>query len=97
MAEAPEELVVKVRAEFDPAIEDVKRLTLRPGDALAIVLDIPFTPEIVERVSRAVRAMGLPPEHPILVFPSGTKLAVLGSDEAQEQSGGRQTTTGQRA
>lgn len=84
MAEAPDELVIKVRAEFDPAIEDVKRLTCRPGDALAIVMDMMWTEENVGRVIRGVRVMGLAPEHPILVFPSGTKLAVIGPEEAAD-------------
>lgn len=82
MAETPDELVVSVRAEFDPAVEDVKRLTLRPGDTLAVVMSEAFnlTQENVTLIRRVVRHQ-IGEQWPVLVLPAATKLVVLGEEE----------------
>jgi len=83
MAETPDELVVKVRAECDPAVDEVKRLPLREGDRLVLVMaeDFHLTQDNVARLERYAQHTGL--TCPLLILPHGTKLAVLGSEEAE--------------
>lgn len=68
------------RVRLEPVL--VRRLPLRPGDALAITL--PFTTLTVDEqraIRDHVRRELCMPALPVLVFPAGTALAVLSSDE----------------
>jgi len=81
MAETPDEIVVKARSEFDPAIDEAKRLALREGDRLVLVMAEDFHLTQDKRLERYAQRTGL--TCPLLILPHGTKLAVLGSEEAE--------------
>lgn len=61
-------------------VGDIRRLELRPGDALAMQFQFPLTDQTVERVLSTLEAKF--PGHKCIVMDKGTDLVVVPAAEA---------------
>lgn len=81
MAEAPTEWVIRLRAEFDPPIEEVRRLLLRPGETLVVKVADLLSADRAGDIRKYLQAI-FGEEQKVLVLDGGVDLEVVRPTDA---------------
>lgn len=77
-----DDLIVKVRAEFEPPIEEVRRLSIRPGDVVVLKLSEYADPDMLRP-----RLEVTFPDNKVLVLAPGMDLYVVRPEEVGQHPG----------